>query len=115
VLAIPAITAWILFDAGVGLALLVGIIPLLLIAAIVATHASPTVVWLLAASLFIIGWTLQILGHARFEHRKPALLDNPTHLLIGPMFLVAKLLVDLGFRPDLARAIQAEQRSRQVI
>jgi uncharacterized membrane protein YGL010W len=115
VLAIPAITAWILLDAGVGLALLVGIIPLLLIAAIVATHASPTVVWLLAASLFIIGWTLQILGHARFEHRKPALLDNPMHLLIGPMFLIAKLLVHLGFRPDLAQAIQAEQRSRQVI
>jgi uncharacterized membrane protein YGL010W len=37
------------------------------------------------------------------------------HLLIGPMFLIAKLLVDLGFRPDLAQAIQAEQRSRQVI
>jgi uncharacterized membrane protein YGL010W len=58
---------------------------------------------------------LQILGHARFEHRKPALLDNPMHLLIGPMFLVAKLLVDLGLRPDLAQAIPAEARSEQVI
>jgi uncharacterized membrane protein YGL010W len=80
----------------------------------VAGHASPTVVWLLSGSLFIIGWTLQILGHARFEHRKPALLDNPTHLLIGPMFLVAKLLVDLGFRPDLAQAISASSQMADV-
>jgi uncharacterized membrane protein YGL010W len=36
-------------------------------------------------------------------------------LLIGPMFLVAKLLVDLGLRPDLAQAIPAEARSEQVI
>jgi uncharacterized membrane protein YGL010W len=27
-------------------------------------------------------------------------------LLIGPMFMVAKLFVALGFRPDLARAVQ---------
>lgn len=114
-LAIPAIAAWILLDAGVGLALLVAIIPLLLIAAMVAALVSSTVVWLLAGSLFVIGWTLQIFGHARFEHHKPALLDNPMHLLIGPMFLIAKLLVDLGFRPDLAQTIQAEQRSQQVI
>jgi len=115
VLAIPAIAAWILLDAGVGLALLAGIVPLLLIAAAVASHASPIVVWVLAGILFVVGWTLQIVGHTRYEHRKPALLDNPTHLLIGPMFLIAKLLVGLGFRPDLAQAIQAQQHSKQVI
>jgi uncharacterized membrane protein YGL010W len=54
---------------------------------------------------------LQIVGHAQFEHRKPALLDNPMHLLIGPMFVMAKLVVALGFRPDLARIVHpvAEQ------
>ena len=109
VLAIPALAAWILLDAGIGLALLAGIIPLLLIAAAIAGHASAIVVWLLAGILFVIGWTLQIVGHARFEHRKPALLDNPMHLLIGPMFIIAKLFVALGLRPDLAQAIQAEQ------
>jgi uncharacterized membrane protein YGL010W len=51
---------------------------------------------------------LQIVGHVRFEHRKPALLDNPMHLLIGPMFMIAKLFVALGFRPDLARALQRD-------
>ena len=108
-LAMPAVVAWILLDAGIGLALLAGIIPLLLIAVAVAGHASAIVVWLLAGILFVIGWTLQIVGHARFEHRKPALLDNPMHLLIGPMFIIAKLFVALGLRPDLAQAIQVEQ------
>src|SRR5262249_53252536 len=51
---------------------------------------------------------VQIVGHVRFEHRKPALLDNPMHLLIGPMFMIAKLFVALGFRPDLARALQRD-------
>ena len=105
VLAIPAMAAWILLDAGIGLALLAVIVPLLLVAAMVASHASPMAVWFLAGILFVAGWTLQIVGHARFEHGKPALLDNPMHLLIGPMFIVAKLLVALGFRSDLAPAV----------
>src|SRR5262245_29116629 len=58
VLAIPAVAAWILLDAGVGLALLIGIIPFLVIAAVIATAASPTVVWLLAGSLFVVAWCL---------------------------------------------------------
>jgi hypothetical protein len=41
-----------------------------------------------------------------FERRQPALLDNPTHLLLGPMFVMAKLFIALGFRPDLALVIQ---------
>jgi uncharacterized membrane protein YGL010W len=45
---------------------------------------------------------LQIVGHSVFERRRPALLDNPIHMLISPMFIVAKLLVALGFRSDLA-------------
>jgi uncharacterized membrane protein YGL010W len=106
VLAIPAVIIWILLDVAIGLAILAAIIPLLLIAEGVAGHVSSIDVWLAAAVLFVIGWSLQIVGHARFEHRKPALLDNPMHLLIGPMFMMAKLFVALGLRPDLARAVQ---------
>ena len=59
-------------------------------------------VWTITASLIVIGWALQIVGHSVFERRRPALLDNPIHMLISPMFIVAKLLVALGFRGDLA-------------
>jgi uncharacterized membrane protein YGL010W len=41
-----------------------------------------------------------------FEGRQPALVDNPTHLLLGPMFVMAKLFIALGFRRDLATIIQ---------
>jgi uncharacterized membrane protein YGL010W len=41
-----------------------------------------------------------------FERRQPALLDNPTHLLLGPMFVMAKLFIAFGFRRDLAVIIQ---------
>jgi uncharacterized membrane protein YGL010W len=34
------------------------------------------------------------------------LVDNPSHLLLGPMFVMAKLFIALGFRRDLAAIIQ---------
>jgi uncharacterized membrane protein YGL010W len=49
---------------------------------------------------------VQIIGHQVFERRQPALLDNPPHLLMGPMFVVAKLFIALGFRSDLAVIIE---------
>jgi uncharacterized membrane protein YGL010W len=33
------------------------------------------------------------------------LMDNPSHLLLGPMFVMAKLFIALGFRADLAAII----------
>jgi uncharacterized membrane protein YGL010W len=48
----------------------------------------------------------QIIGHRVFERRQPALVDNPSHLLLGPMFVMAKLFIALGFRRDLAAIIQ---------
>jgi uncharacterized membrane protein YGL010W len=99
---IPVLLVWIGFDAAVGLALVAAAIPLLVIAAAIVAHAGPLTVWLLAAVLFVLGWALQIIGHAWFEERRPALVDNPVHLLIGPMFVMAKLFVALGLRGDLA-------------
>ena len=43
--------------------------------------------------------------------RQPALVDNPTHLLLGPMFVMAKLFIALGFRRDLATIIQGQPQS----
>jgi uncharacterized membrane protein YGL010W len=64
----------------------------------------------MTAALIVIGWALQIVGHTLFERRRPALLDNPIHMLISPMFTVAKLFVALGFRCDLA-AVSERQKS----
>ena len=106
IVVIPLLIVWILLDVVIGLALLVAVVPLVLLAMAIPDYASSLEVWSIAAGLFLIGWAFQLVGHALFEHRKPALMDNPMHLLIGPMFVVAKLFVALGLRRDLALAVQ---------
>ena len=105
-LVIPALILWISWDVGLGLGIVVAAIPLLFIATIIANHVSVAAVWLITALLTVIGWALQIVGHQFFEQRRPALLDNPIHMLISPMYLFAKLFVALGFRRDLAPLLQ---------
>ena len=61
--------------------------------------------WSIFAVLTVLGVAAQIVGHQVFERRQPALLDNPSHLLLGPMFVMAKLFIALGFRHDLALII----------
>ncbi len=66
--------------------------------------------WATTAVLFVVGWFFQLLGHAVFEGRKPAFMDDLSHTLIGPMFVVAKLLVRLGLRQDLGPFLNGSQR-----
>ena len=62
-------------------------------------------VWAISAVLILLGVGFQVVGHRVFERRQPALVDNPTHLLLGPMFVMAKLFIALGYRDDLATII----------
>jgi uncharacterized membrane protein YGL010W len=62
--------------------------------------------WSITAVLIVIGVASQVVGHQVFERRQPALMDNPAHLLLGPVFVMAKLFIALGFRHDLAVVIQ---------
>ena len=41
-------------------------------------------------ALFVVGWVFQLVGHAVYEKKSPAFLHNLVHLLIGPLFLLAK-------------------------
>ena len=102
VLLIPAIMAWGALDVGIGCAMLTAIVPLAVAAEWVGRNSSPTRALVLASSGFVSGWLFQIIGHVVFERRRPAFLDDLSQLLIGPMFLTAKVLVALGYRRDLA-------------
>jgi uncharacterized membrane protein YGL010W len=93
------------FDFGIGLAIVVSAIPLLIAADIIAKNVSLVWLWIITILLVVIGWAMQIVGHQMFEGRKPALLDNPIHMLMSPMYIFAKLYVALGFRPDLAAIV----------
>jgi uncharacterized membrane protein YGL010W len=44
----------------------------------------------LAVSLFVFGWILQFVGHYVYEKRSPAFFRNATHLLVGPLWILAK-------------------------
>ena len=108
-LAIPVLIYWIWLDIPIGVAIAGSAALLLFTAATIVSHVSVTVVWAITVVLIVIGVAMQIIGHQVFERRQPALVDNPTHLLLGPVFVMAKLFISLGFRDDLAAVIQQNQ------
>lgn len=50
---------------------------------------------ILAAALFVLAWIGQFVGHA-IEGRRPAFLTNIVQLLIGPAWLMGKLMRRMG-------------------
>lgn len=50
---------------------------------------------ILAAVLFVLAWIGQFIGHG-IEGRRPAFLTNVVQLLIGPAWLMGKLMRRLG-------------------
>ncbi len=110
VLVIPALLLWTVWDVALGLAIVVAAIPLLFIAAAIAGSVSIAAVFVIAVTLFVLGWALQIIGHQVFEGKRPTLLDNPVQMLISPMYMFARLFIALGLRPDLAAVLQQSQQ-----
>jgi len=108
VLVAPAVIGWMVLDLGVGSALLLSLCPLFAVTEIIVDAGGPFMTWSVAAALFLVGWSLQFLGHAVFERRRPAFVDDLSQTLIGPMFVVAKMLVKLGARQDLATVLAEE-------
>lgn len=45
-----------------------------------------------AGALFIIGWILQLVGHGIFEKRSPVFTRKINHLMIGPLWMFARLI-----------------------
>ena len=109
--ALPVLIYWLLLDAVVGLAIAGAAALLLFLAASLANHASLVQTWAVTVTLIVAGVAFQIIGHQVFERRKPSLTYHPAHLLLGPMFVMTKLLIALGFRRDLADIIEREPQS----
>jgi uncharacterized membrane protein YGL010W len=114
ILVLPVLIYWLVLDTSLGLAICGAVVLLLAIAAIIVAYASAVTVWTTSAVLIAIGVASQIVGHRMFERRQPALVDNPAHLLLGPMFLMTKLFIALGFRQDLAAIIEPVVQHRPI-
>jgi uncharacterized membrane protein YGL010W len=113
IMVLPVLVYWLALDVAVGAAILGAAVVLLSAAAFVVSHASTAVLWSVTLVLIVVGIGFQVIGHRVFERRQPALVDNPSHLLLGPMFVMAKLFIALGFRRDLAAIIQTVQPQTQ--
>lgn len=104
VVGILAVLGWMTLDLGVGLIMAAIVLAMWYAAEALAGALGPTSTWIGFAALFVGGWVLQFVGH-HYEGKRPALVDNLFQGFVGPMFLVAEVLVVTGHRPDLAAAI----------
>lgn len=71
--------------------------------------AAPAAV--IAATVFVLGWALQLLGH-RLEGNRPALLTNLGQIFVAPLFLTAELGFSLGLRRTLRGDIERQLGGR---
>jgi uncharacterized membrane protein YGL010W len=44
------------------------------------------------AALFVVGWIIQYIGHYVYEHKAPAFYKSAEHLLVGPLWIFAKMV-----------------------
>jgi uncharacterized membrane protein YGL010W len=63
---------------------------LMIVASILADVAGRRIPMPIAIGLFVFGWVMQFIGHYVYEHRAPAFYRNLTHLLVGPLWILAK-------------------------
>ena len=105
VLAVLAVLGWMTLDLWIGVVMVAIMLVMWYAAeALAGALGTPSAVWIGFAALFVVGWALQFLGH-HYEGKRPALIDNLFQGFIGPMFLVAEILVVSGYRRDLANSV----------
>ena len=81
--ALVAVTAYYLtLDAALAAIMLAASVGLLFL-------GRPLPVWV-SVALFVVGWIFQFIGHYVYEKRSPAFYRNLAHLLVGPLWIVAK-------------------------
>jgi uncharacterized membrane protein YGL010W len=62
--------------------------------------------WMLFTAVFVGSWIAQLVGHAAFEHRKPALADNVLQVFVAPIFVMAEWAFAIGLRRQLHADVQ---------
>lgn len=80
-----------------GAALLIALAILALVCAWVYVPLGPARMHWLALGVFAIAWIGQFIGHL-FEGRRPSFLTDLAYLLVGPAWLMDKLLNRIGLK-----------------
>ena len=110
VVAVLAVIGWVALDRVIGLAMAVVMLAMLLVAEWIARTYGSTTAWIVFAVFFVGGWIFQLVGHM-WEGRRPALADNLFQAFIGPMFIMAEVLIALGLKPELKTVIEHAPRA----
>jgi uncharacterized membrane protein YGL010W len=63
---------------------------MMLAASIVFAAAGRFIPPAVALGVFVAAWVLQFVGHYVYEHRSPAFFRNLAHLLVGPLWVLAR-------------------------
>jgi uncharacterized membrane protein YGL010W len=110
VVAVLAVIGWVALDRVIGLAMAVVMLAMLLVAEWIARTYGSSTAWIVFAVFFVGGWVFQLVGHM-WEGRRPALADNLFQAFIGPMFIMAEVLIWLGLKPELKTVIEHAPRA----
>jgi uncharacterized membrane protein YGL010W len=65
--------------------------------AIIATLNAKLILLPVCASVFVIAWIFQFVGH-RIEGKKPSFFEDVQYLWVGPLFVLSRLFGKLGLR-----------------
>ena len=106
ILALPVLVYWLLLDVALGTGILAVAVVLFSIASTIGAQTSTPMMWAIFGTLVVLGLAAQTIGHKVFEGREASLFTFPSHLFLGPMFVMAKLYIALGFRRDLAAILE---------
>jgi uncharacterized membrane protein YGL010W len=64
---------------------------MMLVASIALAAAGRVTPVPVAVALFVVGWVFQFVGHYVYEKKSPAFYRNLAHLLVGPLWILAKV------------------------
>lgn len=64
---------------------------MMLVTSVVLAAAGRMVPLWAAVVLFVLGWVFQFVGHYVYEKKAPAFFRNFAHLLVGPLWILARV------------------------
>ena len=68
-----------------------------IVVALAAVHAMGDLVLPISATIFVVAWIFQFIGH-KIEGKKPSFFEDIQYLWVGPLFVLSRLFLRLGIR-----------------
>lgn len=92
---VPAAAWWLRLSPALGLGMLVALAATFGLVA--GLEGLPVPLWASAAAIFVVAWIGQFVGHG-YEGKRPSFFRDLRFLLVGPLWVLAKLYRRLGIR-----------------